>query len=152
MTEHLPGTSRSPVVQVIVGVIAAVAFMAVAFEAWYRFVLIPASIRGHRVGFAIQAIRNELRIMIQDEGLPVPQSFGDILDHARASGSDHMNGMDGIDPWGSPYFFEVVPSQSYGETGRDIVVRSFGPNRRDDSGMGDDSQEIEQVILVPEVR
>jgi hypothetical protein len=57
MTEHLPGTSRSPVVQVIVGVIAAVAFMAVAFEAWYRFVLIPASIRGHRVGFAIQAIR-----------------------------------------------------------------------------------------------
>jgi hypothetical protein len=152
MTEHLPGTSRSPVVQVIVGVIAAVAFMAAAFEAWYRFVLIPASIRGHRVGFAIQALKNELRIMIQDEGLPVPQSFGDILDHARARGSDRVNGMDGIDPWGSPYFFEVVPSQSYGETGRDIVVRSFGPNRRDDSGMGDDSQEIEQVILVPEVR
>jgi hypothetical protein len=147
MTEHLPGTSRSPVVQVIVGVIAAGALMAAAFEAWYRFVLIPASIRGHRVVNAITALGNELCIMIQDEGLPVPQSVGDILDHARASGSDHMNGMDGIDPWGSPYFFKVVPSQSYGETGRDIVVRSFGPNRRDDSGMGDDSQWIEEVIL-----
>jgi hypothetical protein len=62
-----------------------------------------------------------------------------------------VNGIDGIDPWGSPYFFEVVSNQSYGETGRNIVVRSFGPNRQDDSGMGDDVQAIE-IALVPEVR
>jgi hypothetical protein len=151
MTEHLPGTSRSRVVRVIVGVIAAGAFMAAAFEAWYRFVLIPASMRVHRVVNAIQALKNELRIMIEDEGLPVPQSVGDILNHARARGSDRVNGIDGIDPWGSPYFFEVVPNQFYGETGRSIVVRSFGPNRQDDSGMGDDVQGIE-IALVPEVR
>jgi hypothetical protein len=60
--------------------------MAAAWEAWYRFVLIPASIRGHRVVGAIMALKNELRIMIEDEGLPVPQSVGDILAHARSRG------------------------------------------------------------------
>jgi hypothetical protein len=83
MTEHLPGTSRSPVVQFIVGVIAAGALMAAAFEAWYHFVLIPASIRGHRVVNAITALGNELCTMIEYLGSRQSEGIGPRERHGR---------------------------------------------------------------------
>ena len=41
----------------------------------------------------------------------------------------------GIDPWGTPFYYRKDP---IGDVGYWITVRSFGANRRDDGGKGDD--------------
>ena len=77
-------------------------------------------------------------------GLPVPGSVAEIITQAKARlSSEMMIGKAETDPWGSPYFFEVVSDRKFcGDECLKVVVRSFGPNRRDDLGKADDIQTI----------
>jgi hypothetical protein len=78
------------------------------------------------------------------EGVRVPSSIDGVIDHARASGHVRNSAiaiLDGRDPWGSPYYVDAVLDHRYcGEGCYRITVRSFGPNRRDELGEGDDIQ------------
>jgi len=120
------------------------ASMAAAWFACDFLVLMPQ--RSDRARTAIQNVtlfRNVLGGMIE-EGLPVPGSVAEIIARAKAwRTSEEMIGIAETDPWGSPYFFEVVSGRGYcGDECLKVVVRSFGPNRRDDLGKGDDIQTI----------
>lgn len=88
-------------------------------------------------------IGNELCETING-GLPVPGSVAEIIAQAKARlSSEMMIGKAETDPWGSPYFFEVVSGREYcGDDCLKVVVRSFGPNRRDNLGKADDIQMI----------
>ncbi len=122
-----------------------VAFMAAAFFTCDFLFIVPQ--KRDRTRRAIQNItlfRDELGVMIEEEGLPVPGTVGEIIAHAKARlRSQMMRGKAETDPWGTPYFFEVVSGREYcGDDCLKVVVRSFGPNRRDDLGKADDIQLI----------
>ena len=128
--------------------IAAGAFMAAAWFTCDFLVLMPQrSDRARRAIQGITLIANELCKTI-NEGLPVPGSVAEIIAQAKAwQDSQKMIGIAESDPWGSPYFFEVVSGR--GDCGDDclkVVVRSFGPNRRDDLGKADDIQMIGHAL------
>jgi hypothetical protein len=120
------------------------------FTCWYLGLMgeQPELIRSRQAGWGVLVLGSELAAMIK-EGLPVPGSVGDILAHAKAwRDADTMIGIEDVDPWGSPYFFEVVPDPKFcGENCLKVVVRSFGPNRRDDLGKVDDRQATAAVVL-----
>lgn len=121
-----------------------VAFMAAAFFTCDFLFIVPQ--KRDRTRRAIQNVtlfRNALGAMIE-EGLPVPGTGGEIIAQAKAwHSSEMMIGKAEIDPWGSPYFFEVVSGREYcGDDCLKVVVRSFGPNRQDDLGKADDIQTI----------
>lgn len=121
------------------------AFMAAAWFTCDFLVLMPQrSDRARRAIHNVTSFRDELGVMIEEEGLPVPGTVGEIIAHAKARlSSQMMIGKAETDPWGSPYFFEVVSGREYcGDDCLKVVVRSFGPNRRDDLGKADDIQTI----------
>lgn len=113
--------------------------------AWFTcdfLVLMPQrSDRARTAIGGISMIGNELCKTI-NEGLPVPGSVAEIIAQAKAwQDSQSMIGVAETDPWGSPYFFEVVSDRKFcGDECLKVVVRSFGPNRRDDLGKADDIQ------------
>lgn len=49
----------------------------------------------------------------------------------------------GSDWWETPFHYEVLP---LGNKGSNLVIRTYGANRKDDGGTGDDVQ-IEMVFL-----
>ena len=118
--------------------------------AWYTcdfLVLMPQRADRARTAIGgISTIGNELCKTI-NEGLPVPGSVAEIIAQAKAwQDSQSMIGVAETDPWGSPYFFEVVSGRGYcGDDCLKVVVRSLGPNRRDDLGKADDIQTIGQA-------
>lgn len=121
-----------------------VAFVAAAFFACdFLFIMPQKRDRTRRAIQNVTLFRDVLGAMIE-EGLPVPGSVAEIIAQAKAwHSSEMMIGTAETDPWGSPYFFEVVPDREYcGDDCLKMVVRSFGPNRRDDLGKADDIQMI----------
>lgn len=121
------------------------AFLAAAWFTCDFLVLMPQrSDRARRAIRNVTLFRDELGVMIEEEGLAVPGTVGEIIAHAKAwRNSQEMIGKAETDPWGSPYFFEVVSGREYcGDDCLKVVVRSFGPNRRDDLGKADDIQTI----------
>lgn len=144
MMDFSPRASRASGLRFLLRGIAVGAFMAAAWFTYDRLVLMPQ--RGSRARTAIggiQMIGNELVEAING-GLPVPGSVAEIIAQAKARlSSEMMIGKAETDPWGSPYFFEVVSDRKYcGDECLKVVVRSFGPNRRDDLGRPDDIQGI----------
>ena len=124
--------------------IAVGAFMAAAWFMCDRLVLMPQRDSKARTAIGgIQMIGNEL-VRAINGGLPVPGSVAEIIAQAKARlSSQMMIGKAETDPWGSPYFFEVVSDRKFcGDECLKVVVRSFGPNRRDDLGKADDIQGI----------
>lgn len=91
----------------------------------------------------MRAVIGEIRSMTL-EGVKVPRSIEGIIEHARAHGDIRntvVARLDGCDPWGSPYYVDAVLDHHYcGDGCYRITVRSFGPNRRDELGKGDDIQ------------
>ena len=153
MTDESTRATRSFVLRVLLRGIAAFVVVCVVMAAvwcacWYLGLIAddPAFIRARRARWGVVVIGSELLKMIE-EGLPVPGSVGEIIAHAKAwRDSDSMIGVAEIDPWGSPYFFEVVSDRKFCvEDCLKCVVRSFGPNRRDDLGKADDIQTIGQA-------
>jgi hypothetical protein len=118
--------------------------------AWFTFdflVMMPQrSDRARRAILGISLIADELCKTI-NEGLPVPGTVAEIIAQAKARlSSEMMMGKAETDPWGSPYFFKVVSGREYcGDDCLKVVVRSLGPNRRDDLGKVDDIQTIGQA-------
>ncbi len=120
------------------------AFMAAAWFMCDHLVLMPQRDSKARTAIGgIQMIGNEL-VRAINGGLPVPGSVAEIIAQAKARlSSEMMIGKAEIDPWGSPYFFEVVSDREFcGDECLKVVVRSVGPNRRDDLGKADDIQGI----------
>ena len=147
MMDLSPRASRSSVLRFLLRGIAVGAFMAAAWFTCDFLVMMPQ--RSDRARRAIQNVtlfRNVLVGMIE-EGLPVPGTVGEIIAQAKVwRTSEEMIGIAETDPWGSPYFFEVVSGRGYcGDECLKVVVRSFGPNRRDDLGKADDIQTIGQA-------
>jgi hypothetical protein len=57
--------------------------------------------------------------------------------------------QEGVDPWGSPYFYQVSEELTRGGLCHyKVTLRSFGPNRRDDGGDDDDIQRTYDVLVV----
>ena len=135
MTDDVSGKLSSPMLRVV----AVCAIVPAVWLAWYLFVLQPDWARSHRACGAVTAIRGALNNMVY-EGLVVPDSVDEITAYARKRGLDAAND---IDPWGSPYLFQVVPDPEAGGEGcLRVIVRSLGRNRCDDLGNGDDIQGV----------
>ena len=144
MMDSSPRASWSSGLRFLLRGIAVGASMAAAWFACDFLVLMPQrSARARRAIGNVTLFSDELVGMIE-EGLPVPGSVAEIFAHAKAwRSSQMMIGKAETDPWGSPYFFEVVPGREFcGDECLKVVVRSFGPNRRDDLGKADDIQRI----------
>ena len=144
MMDFSPRASTSSGVRFLLRGIAVGAFMAAAWFACDFLVLMPQrDDRARRAIRGMSMIGNELCKTI-NEGLPVPGSVAEVIAQAKAwQDSQSMIGVAEIDPWGSPYFFEVLPDRKFcGDDCLKVVVRSFGPNRRDDLGRPDDIQGI----------
>jgi hypothetical protein len=127
---------------ILTGVVAAT-LLTGAWLVWSAAVVGPESDRGRRALCAVQEIANGLFVAIK-EGKPLPLSLEDVIERLRANKeSCVVHGV--LDPWGSRYVFDIMPNGNGGGI-LVITVRSFGRNRRDDLGEGDDIRSIVEVI------
>lgn len=71
-----------------------------------------------------------------------PQSVEEVLANQKTAGLKYYAKMTGLDPWGMPYHVETHKDRNCPrkEGCYLVVIRSYGPNRRDDFGVGDDPQ------------
>jgi hypothetical protein len=109
--------------------------------------------RGLRVRLArveIAELHGEV-VRMGNEGITAPLTLTDVIAHSRVSAladSAYCARMHGRDPWGNEYFVDsFVDDGSHGFTNETVVVvRSFGPNMRDDAGRGDDINAVRQYF------
>jgi hypothetical protein len=81
----------------------------------------------------------------QDRNIPPPTSLVEATSTDTIYPSIRIK--QGVDPWGSPYFYDVEEIVGKIDIAYSVTLRSFGPNRVDDGGEADDLQNEYLVIL-----
>jgi len=140
MAENVLPTARL-LPRIVYGVVVCVGGVAGLYALAVFFLLVPDRNYHNRNSAQTQVllILGEIEAMALKEQ-SMPKSIEDVLTHAQRSGDSDVAKLSGLDPWGTPYCIEVVRDPSYSHLFYRLTVRSFGRNRRDDLGKGDDLQ------------
>lgn len=141
MVENVLPTTRL-VPRIVCGVVVCVGGVALLYGTALFFLLLPDRNFQNRKRAQTQMliILGEMEAMVL-ESQRLPKSIEDILTYAQRSSDSTVAKMSGLDPWGTPYQVEAAWGLRCNK-GIDyyVTVQSFGRNRRDDLGKGDDLQ------------
>ena len=92
--------------------------------------------KSQEVAQELSSVTNAANVFFDQNLLPP----SDIEGFLRAVPTGFIRVRTGEDPWGSPYFYQVITEVVGPTTKFTIVMRSLGPNRTDENGGGDDIQ------------
>jgi hypothetical protein len=81
-------------------------------------------------------------------GQPPPNALAQAVVNDDTKGLRYIRS--GVDPWGSPFYYRVTAKRSTGYTAYEVTVRSFGSNRIDEGGKGDDFENVYHVTVFDE--
>lgn len=111
--------------------------------------------RRQHAGAQAGALYDAIYAMISD-GQKGPKSVREVLAYAKTAAPDfptkkYVARMTGLDPWGTAYHVETRLTQHCPQRAQCylVVIRSFGPDKIDDGGVGDDIQLFRPCTIPP---
>jgi hypothetical protein len=75
-----------------------------------------------------------------------PKTLAEVFSEYKEPGMKYLPG--GRDPWGNPFVYEMrIVTENEEMKEFEVLLRSFGPNGRDESGQGDDIQKTSRGLI-----